>query len=100
MFRCQMCKTIVPAGQSANKLIVSRRAKIYAPRTKKFARARGYRSERIIDRGGSGHEIVRELMVCASCAASQADVEPVLISVPVAETEVEVVEEAVEASKE
>jgi len=92
-----MCGTIVPAGQSANKLVVSRRAKVYAPRTKKLARARGYRSERVIDRGGSGHEIVRELMVCGSCSASHADVDPVTISAPDTEVETEVVEEAVES---
>ncbi len=77
MFRCQMCKTIVPAGVPTAKITVATRPKVYNSRGSepverggpRFRRGRPVRKCKPYDRGGEGHEIVREVSVCPKCAA-------------------------------
>lgn len=76
MFRCQQCGTVVPAGTRATKIVTQTRRKEYQPREAeptsrggRFGRGRFSRRRRVIDRGGEGTEIVREIMVCPKCAA-------------------------------
>lgn len=70
VFRCQMCGTVSPAGTKSHKLTVKVRQKEYqgtieeAPRRR---RGRFPEPRKPRDRGGSGHEIVREVTVCESC---------------------------------
>jgi len=74
MFRCQNCDRIVPAGVRSNKIVVQIRRKEYAARgpdpseRRRYPRGRGPRKKQKYDRGGAGHEIVREIMVCPECA--------------------------------
>lgn len=85
MFRCQMCNRIVPAGTRSTKLVVATRERIYEPRGqdprerrggRSFRGRRGPRKRKPYDKGGQGVEIVRELSVCPSCAAENADTPP------------------------
>lgn len=69
MFRCEECSKVVPAGVSAEKVIMSERVKEYPERTATNPRGRGMRATRTIDRGGVGREIVSEKMMCPECAA-------------------------------
>ena len=70
MFRCEKCGAVVPAGTSAQSVIVQSRSKEYPERTQKQAVGRSrYPRERTVDKGGEGEEIVRELKVCPKCAA-------------------------------
>ncbi len=77
MFRCQMCKTIVPAGVPTSRIVVATRSKVYASRGSdpterggpRFRRGRPVRKRKPYDRGGEGTEIVREVAVCPKCAS-------------------------------
>ena len=68
MFRCQNCNTVVPPNTKANSIIVQRRPVSYEERSAEVQGRRGRARTRIIDRGGDGHEIIRELKVCPTCA--------------------------------
>ena len=69
MFRCERCGQVVPAGTSAQSVVVQSRSKEYPERTQKQAVGRSrYPRERTVDKGGEGQEIVRELKVCPKCA--------------------------------
>lgn len=69
MFRCEKCGEIVPAGTSAQSVIVQSRSKEYPERTESQPTGRSrYPRERTVDKGGEGREIVRELKVCPRCA--------------------------------
>ena len=70
MFRCEKCGDVVPAGVSAQSVVVQSRSKDYPTRTESLALGRSrYQRERTVDKGGEGREIVRELKVCPKCAA-------------------------------
>jgi hypothetical protein len=70
MFRCERCGDIVPAGISAQSVVIQSRTKDYPSRSEKLAAGRSrYLRERTVDKGGEGREIVRELKVCPKCAA-------------------------------
>ena len=76
MFRCQSCQTVVPAGTRAQRVVVQTRPKTYEPRGDRpgFDRGSRFRGRRVkkkkvFDQGGTGTEIVRELLVCPSCAS-------------------------------
>ena len=68
MFRCQNCNTVVPPNTKATPVVVQRRPQSYEERSAEVQGRRGRARTRIIDRGGDGHEIVRELKVCPTCA--------------------------------
>ena len=68
MFRCQNCNTVVPPRQKSAAVTVQRRPKSYEERSVEVAGRRGRSRTRVVDRGGYGHEIVRELKVCPTCA--------------------------------
>ncbi len=96
MFRCQLCGTVMPPGTRTHKLIVQTRAKKYEPREKPQSRGGGgFRGRggrptrrRLMDPGGEGREIVRELSVCAECAEKYAPTpEPEPVVEPAVATE-------------
>ena len=68
MFRCQNCNTVVPPNTKTTPVIVQRRSVSYEERTAEVQGRRGRARTRTIDRGGDGHEIIRELKVCPACA--------------------------------
>ena len=82
MFRCQLCGHVVPARTRSNKVVLVSRPKTYAVRgsdrhDRRFRRG-APPPKREYDKGGTGHEIVHEVMACDSCAKSYADRKPVL----------------------
>lgn len=82
-YRCQRCQTLVPRGTRAIRLVVESRAKVYASRGQRRDEGRGFRprfggfDRQPHDKGGEGHEIVRELIVCPKCAELSKASEPV-----------------------
>ncbi|MFV0446177.1 MAG: hypothetical protein ACK5Q5_21585 [Planctomycetaceae bacterium] len=78
MFRCDRCNSVVPPSTRETKIVVETREKVYEARggmTRDFPRSRrpiGRRTRRAqaFDKGGTGHEIVREISVCPKCAES------------------------------
>ena len=84
VFRCDSCKTVVPAGTREQKVIVETRSKTYEARggsgrdgMRSGPRSRGpigrrARRQRAFDKGGSGTEIVREIALCPKCFAEHA----------------------------
>lgn len=76
-YRCALCNTAIPAGQSEIKIVTSWREKYYPFRPKAnpgyvLKRGEVKKSNRNADRaddpGGQGKEIAREVSVCAECA--------------------------------
>ena len=84
MFRCQICGQVSGAGTRANKVVLVSRAKNYTSRGghEGFQRRfRGVRPPKVeYDKGGKGHEIVREVLACEPCASR---VKPVIQAAPV-----------------
>lgn len=85
MYRCQLCDKVVPSNTRTTKLVVATRERVYEargqdPRERRGARPfrgrKGPRKKKPYDKGGQGTEIVRELSVCPSCAATHADMTP------------------------
>lgn len=71
MFRCQMCGKVSGAGVKSKKVVVATREREYKGNLDEFPQRRGGRfrePRKPRDRGGRGHEIVKELMVCTACA--------------------------------
>jgi hypothetical protein len=76
VFRCDRCNSVVPPSTRETKIVVETRPKVYESRggmVREFTRSRrpiGKRTRRAqaFDKGGSGHEIVREIAVCPKCA--------------------------------
>ena len=77
MFRCQLCRSVVPAKTPCHRLVLEWRKKEYPfrPRANVLVRKpkphakpkKEYRD----DPGGQGYEIVKEVIVCPICAAGQ-----------------------------
>ncbi|MCP4175975.1 MAG: hypothetical protein GY758_34980 [Fuerstiella sp.] len=68
-----MCSKVAGAGVKAMRVTVVSRPKEYRGTVEEFPRRRFGRfreTRKPRDRGGKGHEIVKELMVCASCGAA------------------------------
>lgn len=68
-----MCGKVAPAGTKSQKVTVASRPKTYKgtpepERRRRFGRFREAPKQR--DPGGHGHEIAKELTVCATCAAA------------------------------
>ncbi|HXU01318.1 MAG TPA: hypothetical protein VN903_10015 [Polyangia bacterium] len=81
MFRCQLCREVVPRNTRPIRRVVETRERQYpfrpkANRFKRKPRPEDPKSTPRIryrdDPGGSGREIAREVSLCASCAAAAA----------------------------
>lgn len=78
MFRCQICNQVAPAGATAHRIVIESRDKEYPsqqiapPPGARPAHGRkpkgGGFAPPAKDRGGKGHEISKELVVCHECA--------------------------------
>ena len=83
MFRCQMCGKVSGAREKAIKVIAASRPKEYKGNIEEFTGRRFGRfrqPSKPRDRGGRGHEIVKELMVCKACAESYREQEAEIIA--------------------
>jgi hypothetical protein len=69
MYRCQICKQVVPAGTKARRVVSETRPRIY-PFRMKANRAVRIKDKLVYpdDPGGTGWEIAREITVCPACA--------------------------------
>jgi hypothetical protein len=79
MYRCEVCGQVVGAGNPAHKRIVEIRERDYSPRPEAGGgqnKPSAGRRRRRGDPGGTGHEIVREQLVCETCAAALAAEQP------------------------
>ena len=75
MFRCQLCRRVVPPRTPCHHVVVKQRRKEYPHRSRAnfFVRPNeaGKRKEyHTDDPGGEGQEIVQEVIACPDCAAS------------------------------
>ena len=65
LYRCDMCKTIVPQKTTSHEVPAEVRIREYAPRPKP---TKGKNKKRVRDdEGGRGWEIARSEVVCAKC---------------------------------
>ena len=74
MFRCELCRCVVPPRTACQRLVLQWRTKKYPYRSRAntFFRTNeaGKRKEHHTDdRGGEGREVVKEVIVCPECAA-------------------------------
>jgi len=73
VFRCQICQQVARAGAKAQRVVLVSREKTYAQRGGHEGFQRRFRAPRPpkqeFDKGGRGHEIVREVLACDACAA-------------------------------
>lgn len=69
MYRCEICKSVVPANTPTHRLIAETRPATYPhrPQANRPVKKRD-RKVNPDDPGGRGTEIVRELIVCPRCA--------------------------------
>lgn len=78
MFRCDACKKVVPAGTPQVRLVVDTREKTYdvtpqmTEKEKRRARRRGMNVDQA-RQTAQGWEIVKEIVVCPTCAAERTD---------------------------
>jgi hypothetical protein len=78
MFRCELCHAVVPPRTAATKIVLQTRPRSYGSRgTHPSEQRRWIRGRRVAptlpyDKGGQGHEIVREASVCPECARQHA----------------------------
>ena len=64
----QVCNVVVPANISAHRKVVETRRRKYPFREKANQFIKDGRLKKTDDSGGVGYEIVREVLVCPSCA--------------------------------
>jgi hypothetical protein len=73
MYKCELCKQIVPAHTPAHRLVITTRPKTYPSRHEVNRVKSGGKVEWKDDPGGEGVEIVKEILVCPACAARQGE---------------------------
>ena len=76
MYRCQLCRTVVPPRTPAQRAVVQTRVKKYPFRLKVNRVVRKPENGKpkvtfVDDPGGVGREVERELVVCPVCAAGR-----------------------------
>jgi hypothetical protein len=77
VFRCELCSAVSPAGAPARRVAVRTRPRTYPYRARanRIVRADANGKVKvhwIDDPGGTGREVVREVITCAACAARRA----------------------------
>jgi hypothetical protein len=70
MYRCEVCKEVVPPHVESHRVVVETREVQYPFRNgaNRPAPWKSTKNERIDDRGGRGRETVREVIACPRCA--------------------------------
>lgn len=69
MYRCEICKNVVPPNTPATRIVVETRAATYPyrPNANRLVK-KGKEKKKPDDPGGNGREIVRECLACPRCA--------------------------------
>lgn len=70
MYRCELCQEVVAPRTKTIRIPVETRAKQYPNRTKTVNAGRGRKKE-VTVHGGTGFEIVREIVICPACAVKR-----------------------------
>jgi hypothetical protein len=68
MYRCEICRKIVPAHTPLNRVIIATRSVTYPQRINANQFKSNHKRERRDDRGGTGTQIAIEVRACAACA--------------------------------
>jgi hypothetical protein len=68
VFRCQVCRKVVAPNTRPIRHVVETRERQYPLRLKANRFKRDGRERRSDDPGGTGREIVREVLICGACA--------------------------------
>lgn len=99
MFRCQICGLVAAVGTRAHRVVLVSRPKNYNSRGGLPEGQRRFRGakmpKREYDKGGKGHEIVREVLACDHCAkqaspAMEAAPEPIIPETEIGEDSQEI----------
>ncbi len=72
MYRCQICNTVSPVATPSHKVTLESRPMEYPSRPKAHSMRVGRKLKSFDDPGGSGFEIVKEVLACRSCAEEHA----------------------------
>jgi hypothetical protein len=67
VYRCQVCRRIVPTRIPQHRVVVETRTRTYPPRPKANRFHRERRLKQADDPGGRGEEIAMELVACPEC---------------------------------
>jgi hypothetical protein len=71
MYRCRVCRRIVPARTPLHRLVVKTRTRTYPPRQNANRFYREGRLKQTDDPGGRGEEIATEIAACPDCFRSE-----------------------------
>ena len=71
MYRCEICKQVVPPHTPSHRIVVETRPAVYPHRPDANRVRQKHKIETRDDRGGVGREIARERIACPACAAKQ-----------------------------
>ena len=71
MYKCELCRTVVPPRTPARRRVLEARVKEYPYRSKvnRWINPVTGKPVWVDDPGGRGREVVREVLVCGPCAA-------------------------------
>jgi rubredoxin len=81
MFRCHFCAACPPAKTKAIRITVEARARTYPARPEAHPYRREGKLKYQDDPGGTGFEIVREVLACPACATYERRALPELAAV-------------------
>ena len=76
MYRCAFCNICIPPRQAAIRHVVGTRVRQYPPREKAHPVAHNGKQTWQPDPGGTGHEIVHEVLVCSDCVSTDQALPP------------------------
>lgn len=68
MYICEICNKVAPPHTKEIRIPVETRTRKYPNRSKEVSRGRG-KTKTVNVPGGTGYEIVREIVCCPDCAA-------------------------------
>ena len=77
MYKCQICQQVIPANTKAQRVVVETRVRVY-PFRKAVNQLALVKNKWVHpdDKGGTGREIVHEMIACPVCAATHCQTHP------------------------
>ena len=67
IYKCEICGQVVPPHTKENRIVIETRDRKYPNRRREVSEGRG-KTKTITIPGGTGYEIVREVVTCLACA--------------------------------
>ena len=68
MFHCQGCQRLTHPGEPSSRKVVATKRVLYPPRLGVYPSKKDKKFSTRDDHGGTGSQIVREILVCERCA--------------------------------